>query len=138
MPSLSKEGFIDRLQSVPTTDVEAFCADIWNAHGWDSKRLHADEPAAIDLTVTQPQPVEVTGALYLARTDETSAIASDRVLDCLEMRQVTDRMDFHVLITEGKFSPEAWALAREQNIKLVDGAGLYKLAVEAQLLESLP
>jgi len=138
MPSPSEDAFIDRLQSVPTADVEEFCAHIWDAYGWDSKRLHADEPAAIDLTVTQPQPAEVTGALYLARTDETSAVASDRVLYCLEMRQVTDRMDFHVLITDGKFSPEAWALAQEQNIKLVDGADLYELAVDAQLRDSLP
>jgi hypothetical protein len=54
------------------------------------------------------------------------------------MRQVTDRMDFHVLITDGKFSPEAWALGQEQNIKLVDGADLYELAVDAQLRDSLP
>jgi hypothetical protein len=53
------------------------------------------------------------------------------------MRQVTDRIDFHVLITDGEFSHDASALGREQNIKLVDGSTLYDLATEAQLLEFL-
>lgn len=138
MPSLSEEVFIDRLQAVPTADVEEFCARLWAAFGWEPKRLHADEPAAIDLTVKQTQPVEVTGALYFARTDSTAAVGADRVFECLEMRQVLDRIDLHVLITNDEFSTEAWALGREQNIKLVDGAELYELSVKAQLLDSLP
>jgi len=137
MPSRSKGAFINRLQSVPTADVEEFCAQVWEEYEWDSKRLHADEPGAIDLTVTQTQPVKVIGALYLARTGGTTVVAPDRVFDCLEMRQVADRMDFHVLITDGEFSREAWALAREQNIKMITGGDLYELAVDTGLVELL-
>ena len=118
MPSQSEEEFIDRLQSVPTGDVESFCAQVWGAYGWEPRRLHADEPAAIDLTVTQ-------------------AVAPDRVFDCLEMRQVADRMDFHVLITDGEFSRDAWALGREQNIKMITGEDLYELADNVGILELL-
>lgn len=137
MPSQSEEEFIYRLQSVPIGDVEAFCAQVWEAYGWEPKRLHADEPAAIDLTVTQAEPVKIIGALYLARTGGTTDVAPDRVFDCLEMRQVADRMDFHVLITDGEFSRDAWALGREQNIKMITGEDLYELADNVGILELL-
>lgn len=137
MTSLPEEAFIDRLQAVPTADVEEFCAHLWAEFGWEPKRLHANEPAAIDLTVKQAKPVEITGALYLARTRDGSAVEPDHVFHCLEMRQVMDDIDFHALITDNEFSDRASALGREQNIKLVDGVALYELAVEAQLLDFL-
>ena len=137
MPSQSEEEFIDRLQSVPTGDVEAFCARVWEAYGWEPKRLHADEPAAIDLTVTQAEPVKIIGALYLARTGGATTVPPGRIFDCLEMRQVADRMDFHVLITDGEFSRDAWALGREQNIKMITGEDLYELADNVGILELL-
>jgi Restriction endonuclease len=131
----SQNTFKDELQSVDPSAFEQFVADVWDARGWNTRVTRDSADRGVDVVATQQNPFRQKQIIQAKRYSDTNPVGSPEVQQYASLRQQEDA-DVVIIVTSGRFSKQATSVARDLNVKLVDGDDLHDI-ISLQGLSSI-
>ena len=133
MTPLPREPFKRRIQGMDPYRFEELVADLWAAKGWTTRVTDEANDWGIDVVATRPDPVAETHLLQVKRYGPETPVGSPEVQQYASLREQKREADVVCIVTSGRFSDRGESVARDLNVKLVDGDDLYDL-VESNAL----
>lgn len=131
----TQSTFKRELQSIDPSVFEQFVADVWDARGWNTRVTRDSADRGVDVIATQRTPFRQKHIIQAKRYSDTNPVGSPEVQQYASLRQQEDA-DAVIVVTSGRFSKQAESVARDLNVKLVDGNDLYNL-VSSEGLSSI-
>jgi hypothetical protein len=128
----TQSTFKRELQSVDPSAFEQFVADVWDARGWNTRVTRDSADRGVDVIATQQSPFRQKHIIQAKRYSDTNPVGSPEVQQYASLRQQEDA-DAVIVVTSGRFSKQAESVARDLNVKLVDGDDLYNLISSDEL-----
>jgi len=136
MSSISRSKFKRQIRNLDPIEFEEFVADIWSKQGWSTRLTSEQWDRGIDIVATQDNPISEKHLIQAKRYSEDNPIGSPDVQQYASLRQQEQAVDAVVIVTSGRFSEQAERVARDLNVKLVDGDDLYDI-IESHGLSSV-
>lgn len=101
-------------------------ADVWDARGWNTRATRNSADRGVDVVAIQQTPFRRKHIIQAKRYSDSNPVGSPEVQQYASLRQQEDA-DAVIIVTSGRFSEQAESVARDLNVKLVDGDDLYDL-----------
>lgn len=105
---------------------EQFVADVWRARGWTARVTQDGSDRGVDVIATKTQPFNQKEVIQAKRYSADNPVGSPQIQQYASLRQ-QENADTVVVVTSGRFSKQAEKLARQLNVKMIDGNSLYNL-----------
>ncbi|WP_162933841.1 restriction endonuclease [Actinomyces lilanjuaniae] len=112
------DAIIAHCDSRPTA-FESFCADLFRAHGYHVAVTPSSRPRGFNLRLLRNQRISLVECLY----DQHDPVDVP-VVERLRSASAREHADALVVVTTGSFTLEATSLARQKDVRLVDGQKL--------------
>jgi len=122
----TQSTFKRELQSVDPSVFEQFVADVWDARGWNTRVTRDSTDRGVDVIATQRTPFRQKHVIQAKRYSDSNPVGSPELQQYASLRRQEDA-DVVIVVTSGRFSEQAKSVARDLNVKLVDGGDLYNL-----------
>jgi Restriction endonuclease len=127
MKSISRSEFKQQLRGMDPTQFEHFVADLWSAQGWNTQVTTKQNDRGIDIVAERDSPVPEKHLIQAKRYGPNNSVGSPDIQQYASLRQQESNVDVVVVVTSGRFSKQAERIAKDLNIKLIDGDDLYNL-----------
>jgi len=127
MASIPRAEFKQQIQKMEPIQFEHFVADIWSEQGWNTRVTRKQQDRGIDIVATKDAPVSEKHLIQVKRYGPDNPVGSPEVQQYASLRQQEQAVDAVIIVTSGRFSEQAERVARDLNVKLVDGSDLYNM-----------
>ncbi|WP_167879977.1 restriction endonuclease [Halorhabdus rudnickae] len=127
---LSAREIQHRLQQIDPYDFEKLVADVWEAEGYDTTVRQKSGDRGIDVEAIKEQPFQQKVLIQVKRYADSNTIGSEEVRKYATLYQQVSDVDTVVIVTTGDFSTQAKRLARDLDVKTVDGQSLAQMIVQ--------
>lgn len=133
---LSRSTFKDEIRSLDPTQFEHLIADLWEAQGWTTQVTQQSQDRGVDVFVSQDTPVRQRHAIQVKRYGESNPVGSPEIQQYSSIQHQEKDIDAAVVVTSSRFSEQAEEVARELNVRLIDGDELFN-TVQSQGLSDV-
>jgi hypothetical protein len=133
MVSISRSEFKRQIQQMDAIEFEHFVADIWSERGWKTRVTKESEDRGIDVVATKDTPVSEKHLIQAKRYGADNTVGSPDIQQYASLRQQEQDVDAVVVVTSNQFTEQAERVARDLNVKLVDGDDLYEIVEKHSL-----
>jgi HJR/Mrr/RecB family endonuclease len=114
----------EKLQSMDEYAFENLVADLWENVGWDTSVTSGSGDRGIDIVATRTGMTTEKQAIQAKRYSEGNSVGSQDVRNYATLYQQEPDVDSVVIVTTSRFTKQATRLAKDLNVKLVDGDSL--------------
>jgi len=123
------------LQQMDPYEFEHFVADIWERMGWETEVSSASADKGVDIIARKSRPYDQLVLIQAKRYGPNSTVGSPDVQQYASLRQQYDGVDKVLIVTTNGYSRQAREIAKDLNVKLIDGDGLVELIEEYDSLD---
>ena len=116
-----------QLQQMDPYEFEQLVADVWEAEGYDTTVRQKSDDRGIDVEAVKQQPFHQKVLIQAKRYSDSNTIGSEEVRKYATLYQQVNDADTVVIVTTGGFTNQAERLARDLDVKLVDGKSLAQM-----------
>ncbi len=121
------------MQAMDPFDFEEFVADLWRRKGWSAEVSSGGSDRGVDVVATKEYPYRQKALIQVKRYTGDNRVGSPEIQQYASLRQQRSGVDKAIVVTSGAFTGQARELARQLNVKLVDG---FRLAQMVHALEA--
>lgn len=134
---LETDDVLARLQAIDRYEFESFVADLFEIAGWDTEVTQEAKDGGIDVIAQQFGFVEKKALVQAKRPDPGNKVDYDDVTKYYRLKYEEEDTDLVVVATTAAFTGPAYEYARENNMKLMDGATLAGFVVAREAYDVL-
>jgi restriction system protein len=132
---ITDEQLLRYLQQMDEWDFEEFVADLWRRKGWDAEVDGGTNDRGVDVRATQSYPYEQKVLIQAKRYGPTTTVGSPDVQQYASLAHQEPGVDKVLIVTTNGFSSQAKEMARDLNVKTIDGTGLVHIIREEDALD---
>ena len=119
MESTSKE-LLTRLQDMNEYEFEELVADLWEEQGWNTTVTSGSNDCGIDVIAEKHSPFYEKQLIQAKRYSSDNKVGSPDIQKYSSLK-LRDDVDAVIVVTTGNFTNDAKDIAREFNVKTIDG-----------------
>lgn len=137
MPLTTSE-IAQRLQQLDEYDFEVLVADLWERRGWKTEVTGKSNDRGIDVIATRESPYSEKQLIQAKRFQPTNRVGSRDIQQYSSLKHQEPNVDQVIVVTTSGYTDSALNLAKDLNVKCVDGATLAQMIREnggADLIE---
>ncbi|MDL0138601.1 restriction endonuclease [Halobacterium salinarum] len=108
---------------------EKFVRDLWSLQGWDAEVTARSGDKGIDVIATQSFPYEKKVLIQAKKNSEDNNIGGATMQKYASLKQ-RDNVDEAIIVTTGRFTPQAKEIGVDFNLKIVSGPTLAQLVTD--------
>ena len=121
MVDVSKQEIKRQLQQIDPYDFEKLVAEVWELLGYQTTVRKGSGDRGVDIEATKLEPFQQKVLIQTKRYTGNNKIGSQEVRSYATLYQQISDADTVVIVTTGRVTSEAKALAKNLNVKLIDG-----------------
>lgn len=127
---LSPREIQRQLQQIDPYEFEKLVADVWEAEGYTTTVRQQSGDRGIDVEAVKQQPFQQKVLIQAKRYADSNTIGSDEVRKYATLYQQVGDVDTVVIVTTGDFTRQGKRLARDLDVKTVDGQSLAQMILQ--------
>lgn len=131
-PDMSESEITQRLQQVDEYEFEIFVAELWERRGWDTEITEKSRDKGIDVIASRSVPYQEKEIIQAKRYQVGNRVSSRDIQQYASLRQQVDGADKVVVVCTSGFTDDALNIAKDVNVKCVDGRTLAQIVTEEQ------
>lgn len=121
------------MQAIDPYDFEEFVAELWRRKGWNAEVSSGGSDRGVDVVASKEYPYRQKALIQVKRYSDDNKVGSPEIQQYASLRQQRSGVDKAIVVTSNQFTGQARELARQLNVKLVDG---YRLAQMVDALDA--
>lgn len=129
MNSQEADEFLQQIQTIGPGDFEYLIADLWEYLGYNTEVTKASGDKGIDVTATREFPYEEKIVIQAKRYTSGSTVSSPEMQKYGSLAR-REKVDSVIVVSTGGFTKQALEVAKDYNIKCVNGSELAHLIIE--------
>ncbi len=118
---------LDDLQRIDERVFEELVAEVWAEQGWQTETTKGTADRGVDVVAWKDTPFEQKQLIQAKRYGAKNKVGSDAIQKYSGLYARNEQVDAVVVVTTSGFTREAQAVAKNRNVKLVDGGKLLEL-----------
>lgn len=115
------------LQQLNSDEFEALVARLWRRMGWDTTLSSPGSDRGIDVIATKTDPYPQKLLIQAKRYQTGNKITSPDIREYNSLKQQESAVDQVIIVTTSQFTSEALSIAKELNVKCVDGTAVAEM-----------
>jgi restriction system protein len=118
------------LQQMDPFEFEELVAALWGRKGWDAAVDGGTHDRGVDVRATKSYPYESKVLIQAKRYGPNTTVGSPEIQQYASLAHQENGVDKVLVVTTNEFSRQALELARDLNVKTIDGDGLVHIIRE--------
>ncbi len=118
---------LDALQHMDERAFEELVATVWAEQGWQTEVTKGSGDRGVDIVAWKNTPFEQKQLIQAKRYGPTNKVGSDAIQKYSGLYARNEQIDAVVVVTTSDFTSEAQTVAKNRNVKLVNGPKLREL-----------
>lgn len=116
------------LRELDPYEFEHYVADVWESRGWETEVRQQSGDRGIDVMARKTEPFEQTQVIQAKRYGDDTKVGGPEIQQYASLREQVPDADTVVVVTTGSFTDQAQELAKQLNVKTVNGQQLIQMA----------
>lgn len=125
----SESQILSTLVELEPRAFEKFVRDLWSLQGWDTEVTAHSGDKGIDVVATQSFPYEKKALIQAKKNSIDNNIGGPTMQKYASLKQ-RDNVDEAIIVTTGRFTPQAKEIGKDFNLKIVSGPTLAQLITD--------
>lgn len=125
----SESQILSTLVELHPRAFEKFVRDLWSLQGWDTEVTPHSGDKGIDVVATQSFPYEKKALIQAKKNSTDNNIGGPTIQKYASLKQ-RNNVDEAIIVTTGRFTPQAKEIGKDFNLKIVSGPTLAQLITD--------
>ncbi|WP_176548242.1 restriction endonuclease [Natrinema sp. CBA1119] len=118
------------LQELSANRFEEFVASVWDSMGWETKVTPSGRDKGIDIIATREGIVDEKVLIQAKRYSPGNKVGRPAIQQYNTLQQQVPDADSVIVVTTSRFTTEALELAKQLNIKTINGNNISEAAID--------
>jgi restriction endonuclease Mrr len=108
-------------------EFEQFVADLWEERGWNAAVTRGSSDKGVDVVAIKEDPFEQRQLIQAKRYASGNNVGSGEIQKYSGLYARDEQVDAVVVVTTSGFTSEAKSVAKNRDVKIVDGKDLMNI-----------
>lgn len=128
MVSKKENQILNKLIALSPVEFEQFVAEVWDSMGWQTELTTRSNDAGIDIVAEKSGVHSEKAVIQVKKYQPGNNIGRPDIQQYDTLRRQEPTVDFVVVVTTSSFTESAKRLAKDLNVKLINGGDIAEVA----------